>query len=111
MFIARADFISYNNSLGSCCASESDSCSENCDTVLQYCFKNDQTVNSIDENSSSLSDCLHTRKQSGIIPGPVEYIDYSMPPQNNFGMTISSSFGYISGDDWPVCMLCVSVCL
>ena len=98
--------------LESCCVSESDSCSEDCDTVLNYCFKNYQTINIIDEDNSSISDdCLHTRKQSGVIPGPVEYIDYSMPPRNDLDRTIASSFGYISGDDWPVCMLCVSVCL
>ena len=104
-----AEFVWYNNSLHTypeippgdegCCYTQRN-CSQDCVTLLRYCFKEYQTYNNVSNDMLSGTGCDIVRR-SGDLSKPVEYIDYSQPPRDmKHNRTISTSLGY--NKDWPV---------
>ena len=107
-----AEFVWYNNSLHTypeippgdegCCYTQRN-CSQDCVTLLRYCFKEYQTYNNVSNDMLSGMGCIDHVGRSGDLSKPVEYIDYSQPPRDmKHNRTISTSLGYKGYEDWPV---------
>lgn len=109
-YLLVAHFHTYENTLhsfvdnssspfkGQCC--DGHNCSEPCNTILNYCFKEFGTANGISEDGTILNDCLETRSSTELVEA-LDYIDYSDPP-----LTISNTITWKSiahrGDSWKV---------
>ena len=112
-FFLMAEFVWYSNSLHTypeippgyegCCYTQRN-CSQDCVTLLRYCFKEYQTYNNISNDMLSGMGCIDDIVgRSGDLSKPVEHIDYSQPPRDmKHNRTTSTILGYKGFNDWPV---------
>ena len=82
-----------------CC--DGHNCTGPCNTVLNYCFKEVGTVNSFDDDSTILHDCVGSGRSLTELVEPSDSIDFSDPPLSISGSPTWSSLSK-RGNVWPV---------
>ena len=118
-----ADFIKYKNSLHSfvdisawpdtaqCCdGREPGNCTDPCDTILNYCFKEAGSVDQFTDDDTVLLDCIGETRNLNELRTPMDCIDFSDPP---FTVSGAATWSSISNrrSVWTVCIYVYVPCL
>ena len=107
-------FHTYENSLHSfantssspiearCCDGQGNqNCTEPCNTILNYCFKESGTVNNFTNDDTILADCVGDTRSSTELVEAMDKIDFSDPPLTINGIATWKSIAN-RGDIWLV---------
>ena len=76
-------------------------CTDPCNTILNYCFKEAGTINNFSDDDNILDECIDDTRSLTELMQPMDDIDFSDPPLTISDLPTWSSVGN-RGDYWPV---------